>query len=364
MLAKKNLKVIPHFGDKPQTHLTMRLNKSKETKEIISIFVLKTDTEIVKRIQKNHHMERFIIAIVAIFLLVGSKPIAAQQDPHYSMYMFNPLSINPAYAGSLDQASAVGMFRKQWVNFPGAPQTALFSFHSPLKNKNVGLGFQFVNDQHGIIKTNGFNGIYAYHLKLQNSRISMALQAGANNFTANLSSVILNPTGEFDPAFAQNISQWDFNAGAGLFWYGEKFFVGASVPHIANNILSANEINNINVARMRTHAFLTGGYVFTLSPIWKLKPSTLLKYAVGAPLQLDVNLNAYFLDVVGIGVSYRTQDAVVAMLEVLATKQLRFGYAFDQTITKLRGYTGASHEFLLRYDFGFNKQKTITPRFF
>jgi len=348
----------------PNTYLTMKLNKSKETKEIISIFVLNTDTENVKRNHKNKNMERFIIAIAAIFLLSVSKPIHAQQDPHYSMYMFNPLTINPAYAGSLDQASAIGMFRKQWVNFPGAPQTAMFSFHAPLKNKNVGLGFQFVNDQHGIIKTNGFNGIYAYHLKLRNSRISMALQAGANNFTANLSSVILNQTGEFDPAFAQNISQWDFTAGAGLFWYSDKFYVGASIPNIANNILSANQINNINVARMRTHAFLTGGYVFTINPIWKLKPSTLLKYAVGAPLQLDLNLNAYFLDVVGIGVSYRTQDAVVAMLEVLVTNQLRFGYAFDQTISKLRGYTGASHEFLLRYDFGFNKQKTITPRFF
>lgn len=309
-------------------------------------------------------MKRLLTLAFGIALLMSSNRLFAQQDPHYSMYMFNPLTLNPAYAGSLDQASAIGLFRKQWLNFPGAPQSAAFSFHSPLRNKNVGLGFQFINDQHGIIKTNGFNGIYAYHLKFNNSRLSMAVQAGANNFTANLTSVLLDPNNEFDPAFAQNISQWDFNAGAGLFWYSDKFFVGASVPHIANNILSANELNNINVARQRTHAFLTGGYVFTLNPVWKLKPSTLIKYAVGAPLQMDINLNAYFLDVVGLGVSYRTQDAIVAMLEVLATKQLRFGYAFDQTISKLRGYTGSSHELLVRYDFGFNKTRTITPRFF
>lgn len=301
-----------------------------------------------------------------IILILLGLPLAsmAQQDPMYSMYMFNPLAINPAYAGSLDQMQATGLFRRQWANFPGAPQTGTFTFHGPVNKENMGLGFSFINDRIGDMQTNGFMGVYAYHLKFKKSKLSFGLQAGVRNFNLNLTEIKLSPDEQFDDAFSSNLSIWNVNFGTGIFWYSDKWYAGFSIPHLQNNILSDQQFNTTYVARLRTHYNLTAGYVFKLSPTFRLKPSFLIKNVAGAPIQADINANIYWLDVIGFGVSYRTASAFVAMTEIQLTRNLRFGYAFDQAVNGLSGSVGGSHELMLRYEFGFNKNKTITPRYF
>jgi type IX secretion system PorP/SprF family membrane protein len=307
-------------------------------------------------------MKKLCLIIFLASFLVNVK---AQQDPMYSMYMFNTMAINPAYAGSLDHAQVVGLFRRQWLNFPGSPKTANLTYHSPLKNENVGLGFSFVNDQVGDMSTNGFMAAYSYHLRFKKSRLALGLQAGARNFSLALSDIKLSPTpGQSDDAFSGNISQWSLNFGAGAFWYSPNWYLGLGIPNLRNNILSDNQINTAFVARYRTHANLTGGYVFKVSPTIRIKPSFMVKYVGGAPIQIDINANAYWLDLIGFGVSYRSKDALVLMAEIQLNRNIRLGYAYDQTVSSLAGYTGGSHELMLRFDFGFNKNKTLTPRFF
>jgi len=306
-------------------------------------------------------MKKLIFICFTVYL---SGNLKSQQDPMYSMYMFNQLALNPAYSGVFDQGQAQVIFRRQWLQLPGAPQTAGFNVHGPTRNENVALGLSFVNDQHGIINTNSLMSSYAYHLNFPNSRLSLGLQVGAENFSANLTSVSLSPQQEFDAAFQSNISQWSFNYGAGAFWYNDKFYVGMSVPHLRNNIISDQQLNTVYVARRRTHAFITGGYVIDLGATTKLKPSMLIKYASGAPMQIDMNMQIYFYDNLSFGVSYRTMDAVTLIGEIQLTKNFRLGYAFDQTVSALGRHTGVSHEVMLRYNWGFSKDKNLTPRYF
>jgi len=302
--------------------------------------------------------------LLLFFTLIAFLAGNAQQDPMYSMYMFNTMAINPAYAGSLDHAQVTGLFRRQWLDFPGSPRTASLSFHSPMKNEKVGLGISFVNDQMGEMATNSFMGTYAYHLKLKKSRLSFGLQAGARNFSLDLTKIKLGPDQVYDDAFQGNISQWSLNFGAGAFWYSNNWYLGLGIPNLRNNIISTQQLNTVYVARYRTHYNLTGGYVFKLSPTFHFKPSFMVKQVTGAPVQLDLNANFYWLDVIGFGLSYRTNDAVVGLLEIQLNKNFRLGYAYDQTINKLSGYVGGTHEVMLRTDFGFNKNKTVTPRYF
>lgn len=301
-----------------------------------------------------------------ILILCLGLPLAmqAQQDPMYSMYMFNPLAINPAYAGSLDQMQATGLFRRQWVNFPGAPQTGTFTYHAPVASENMGLGFSFINDRMGDMQTNGFMGVYAFHIKFSKSRLGFGLQAGVRNFNLNLTEIKLSPDNQYDDAFANNLSLWNVNFGTGFFWYSDKWYMGFSIPHIQNNILSEQQLNTVYVARLRTHYNLTAGYVFKLSPTFKLKPSFLVKNVAGAPVQVDLNANLYWLDVLGFGLSYRTGGAVVGMAEIQLNRNFKVGYAYDQTVNGLSGSVGGSHELMIRCDFGFNKNKTVTPRYF
>ncbi|MEX1189043.1 MAG: type IX secretion system membrane protein PorP/SprF [Bacteroidia bacterium] len=306
-------------------------------------------------------MKKILLILV---LLVSGFVSKAQQDPMYSMYMFNHMAINPAYAGSLDHLQAVGLFRRQWLDFPGSPRTANLTVHAPTKNEQVGLGFSFVNDQVGDMSTNAFMAAYAYHLKFKKSRLSLGLQAGARNFSLNLNEIQLSPDQGFDEAFQGNISQWSFNFGAGAFWYSDNWYVSLGIPNLRNNIISAQQVQTTYVARNRTHANLSAGFVTELSPIFKLKPSFMIKQVAGAPVQVDLNANLYWLDIIGLGLSYRSGDALVTLLEIQLNRNLRIGYAYDQTVSKLSGNVGGTHEIMLRTDFGFNKNKTLTPRYF
>jgi type IX secretion system PorP/SprF family membrane protein len=104
--------------------------------------------------------------------------------------------------------------------------------------------------------------------------------------------------------------------------------------------------------------------VFRLSNELKLKPSTLIKYSNGTPLQIDLNANLWIHDAIGVGTSYRTGDAFVILLEIQASPNFRMGYAYDYPLTILRTYSSGSHEIMLRYEFTNKSNKVISPRYF
>jgi type IX secretion system PorP/SprF family membrane protein len=95
-----------------------------------------------------------------------------------------------------------------------------------------------------------------------------------------------------------------------------------------------------------------------------LKPSVLIKYIPNAPVEADINLNVLLANILWLGASYRTEDAVVAMVEIQLSKKLRLGYAYDFTLTDVKDYSTGSHEIMLAYDFGYDIMKIKTPRYF
>lgn len=289
-----------------------------------------------------------------------------QQDPMYSQYMFNTLAINPAYAGSRNVLSVTGLVRSQWIGIEGAPKTQTISFDTPLPGKNVGIGFQAFNDQVGITKTTGAFASYAYRLQGQNGTLSFGLQAGISNFRAQYSSITLTSGSAGDPAFGQDVNAILPNFGTGIYYNSEKFYIGASVPHLLNNQLNNGEVSVTNglVSRQYIHAFLTAGYVIDIGLDYKIKPSFMVRGVKGAPLQADLSANFWIKDALAIGAQYRTKSDVSAMLEAQISPQIRIGYAFDRSITKLVNYNSGSHEIMLRYEFGFEKDKILAPRYF
>ena len=304
------------------------------------------------------------MATLSVLCLCATKG-SAQQDPRYSMYMFNAMSFNPAYAGSLDEVAATVLYRKQWLSFPGAPQTGSFNIHAPIQKENMGLGLSFLNDKAGIINQNYLNLAYSYHLKFKKSRLSLGLQAVVQNFSAGLSKVQTNQQGYTDNAFnSGDVSVYGINFGTGAFYYSDKYFIGISAPHLLSSNMEKKLAGDPVAAKQGTHAYLTGGYVFTLNPIIKLKPTALLKYAANSPMQVDVNAMVYFYDLIGFGATYRTTDSFNAMTEIILPKGFRVAYAFDYTLSPLKNYQTGSHEIIMQYRFGFNKNRLTSPRLF
>jgi len=79
------------------------------------------------------------ITLVSSLLVLATQASYAQQDPNFTQYMYNTLSINPAYAGSRDAFSAVALHRSQWLGFDGAPTSQTLSAHTPIKEGKNGI---------------------------------------------------------------------------------------------------------------------------------------------------------------------------------------------------------------------------------
>ena len=188
----------------------------------------------------------------------------AQQDAMYTQYAFNALALNPAYAGSRNNVlNATALYRRQWIGIEGAPETQTLSFDMPVNEKRVGLGVQFFNDKIGITKTTGAYASYAYRIEMENGNLALGLQAGMTNFRADFTSVALNTGSPTDPAFSENINKFLPNFGAGVYFNTDRFYVGASVPHLFNNKLTDHTVDVSNsFSRQYIHTFITMGYVF------------------------------------------------------------------------------------------------------
>ena len=303
--------------------------------------------------------------ILILSILCSSLSVLGQQDAMYSQYMFNTLAINPAYAGSRNIMSATTLLRTQWVGIEGAPKTQTISFDMPLRNEKLGIGVQAFNYKMGITNLSGGFASFAYRIPMDNSTLAFGLQAGASHIKADLSSVNLgNPTP--DQKFLKNMDQVFLNFGTGVYFNSERFYLGVSVPHLLKNTLNNNSLNisdgQLSLAQL--HLFVTSGYVIDLGPDFKLKPSFLFKGIQGAPIQVDLNTNLWIKDVFSVGAQYRTGSAVAAMLEIQVTPQVRVGYSYDRSITKLAEFNSGSHEIMLRYELDFNRTRDLSPRYF
>lgn len=301
-------------------------------------------------------VNRWIFVLTAV---AGSMQLQAQQDPMYSQYMFNMLSVNPAFAGTREMLTATALYRKQWVGIDGAPTTLTFSADAPVRNQRMALGVNMVSDKIGISKTMLINISYAYRVMLVNGGVlSLGLQGGINQYRADYSSVKTSYPGidspPVDQAFASSEGNLFPNFGFGAYYYTGRFYVGMAVPKMLKNNLSGTNSPTLDFTsypnRQNRHLFIATGYSFDMNHDWTLKPSLLIKGVHGAPLEMDVNVNAWWREKVGAGLSYRTADAMVAMLQFQARPEINFGYAYDMTLSKFAGTNSGSHELMVRFE--------------
>ncbi|WP_333693594.1 PorP/SprF family type IX secretion system membrane protein [Flavobacterium sp.] len=302
------------------------------------------------------------IYFALLIVLVSLSEVSAQQDPHYTQYMYNMNVINPAYAGSKENLAFGLLYRKQWVDIEDAPTTFTFSGHTPA-GKNVGLGLSLISDEIGPVKEQNVYGDFSYTLNLGGEhRLAFGLKAGATFHKVDFN--IIRPTlpDPADGVFGDNISNVYFNLGTGFFYYTDKYYVALSVP----NMLKAKHLdfNGREYGNEVSHYFLTGGYVFDLNPNLKFKPFAMLKSAFNAPTSLDVSTNFLFNEKFEIGATYRLEDSFGAMVNYAISPNLRIGYAYDHIVSDLNVTTPSSHEIILLFDVNFPKKVSRSPRYF
>lgn len=301
--------------------------------------------------------------LVALIVFSITMDLQAQQDPHYTQYMYNMNVINPAYAGSKENLSIGMLYRKQWVEIEDAPTTATFSGHAPV-GKNVGLGLSVISDKIGPVEENNIYGDFSYTLNLGGEhKLAFGLKAGLTLHQVGLFSDIDHTLpDDNDPAFAQNTSNSYFNLGSGLFYYTNKYYLALSVPNMMKS--KHLDYNGRKFGSEVSHYFLTGGYVFDVSENIKFKPFFMMKSAFNAPTSLDLSTNFLFNQKFEAGITYRLEDSFGAMINYAITPNVKLGYAYDHIVSDLNVTTPSSHEIVLLFDLNFPRKVSSSPRFF
>ncbi len=299
-------------------------------------------------------MKRWAVALA--MMMLGTFGFA-QQKTVISQYMYSGLLLNPAYAGNQNQLKVDFMYRKQWLNFDGAPTTLTVAAHSSLKNKRVGVGFAVANDKIGVHQDIGFYGMYAYKIPFQSGTLALGLQAGFNQLTADYDQLNLAQNG--DIVFSTFDKKFNPNFGTGLFYSTKTFYAGLSVPYLLeNSITSVN--GTLSEGREHRYYFLTAGKVIDVNKNLKYIPSMLLRYQQGAPMGFDINMSFMFEEVVNLGISYRSSDAITGMFSLILNENLIFGYAYDHSITDISKYADGTHEFYVNYRISLFREKCHT----
>ncbi len=311
------------------------------------------------------HNYKLYTIIVLFFTTIFN--VEGQQLPQFTQYMYNTISVNPAYAGSRQVLSMVGLHRSQWAGFGKGPETQTISIHSPLRNDKIGVGISFINDKLGYEKFTYLYGDVSYTINLNDEmKLAFGLKAGFTQY--NLDNELIEAEG-IDPGVSGVRNRWEPNIGAGMFLHTDKWYVGFSAPRLLNIDHNDLNIGGVDYGVVdKVSYYLTGGYVFDLSDNIKFKPATLIKATRGAPLSYDITANFLFNEKFWLGGSYRFNEftgALGALVDFQVSKQFRIGYAYEYPLSDISQYSSGTHEVLLMFELNRPKSyRAKSPRYF
>ena len=294
--------------------------------------------------------------ILTYFVILGSV-VNAQQDPQFTMFMFDRVSYNPAAAGIDGVLNVTAFYRNQWSGFDGAPTTGLLNVSSPIFSINSGVGISLYFDEIG--QQNTINGLLSYNYQLKvgsGYKLGMGVALGMYNSKLGTDWVARDDIDNDTAIPISGESSTVFDASFGLVLRSEQLYVGLSVTH-----LSGGKLENLNIA-LTQHYYFEAGYDFILGDEFKLIPNVLVKTDF-ISTQFDANLTAMWNNVIWLGVSYRFEDAVAPMVGIqlpVGKGEIRIGYAYDVTLSDIKNYSSGSHEIFVNYNMSLGKPLSKT----
>lgn len=325
-----------------------------------------------------------ILTVIILSFIFGDA--LSQQVPMYSQYVMNGFLVNPSFAGRDGYTTVNLTVREQWVGIDGAPSTYAASFQTrllkdsyiskstsvrkklvkPTKGGKVGLGGYVFNDNNGIMHRTGGQVAYAYHIETGRTNgypndLAFGLALTVYNFNIKTDGLNYDPDDPYLNNYDKSVFITDFNFGASF--TTSKYYVGFAMTNILRGSLIFADTSQ-NKRTELGNFFLTGGIKFPLNNDWTLQPSAFIKSSdmMLTSVQMDLTARMFYKEDYWAGVSYRTGDAIIALIGLKYDRFL-FGYAYDFTLTDIRGQTLGTHEITMAVKFGESarRYRWITP---
>ena len=298
--------------------------------------------------------KNFTISLLSGLLFV--LPGFAQQDPQFSQHMFTKLYYNPGFAGANDAICGTLLYRNQWTGFGGEPKTMMLTADMPVDALHGGVGLSVhALDNLGGGGSMNIKANYAYRADLGNGRIGIGLGIGYHQESLNGSKLVYNDAGDQNIPTG-NVSGGTYDLSLGVYYNTDDLYVGLSSSHLTANDLKYGDIS-MQIAR---HYFFMAGYNYDINSSLTIKPAVMIKSDI-VETQFDVNANLFINQKYWVGGAYRFQDAIVVMAGIEIMPNLKLGYSYDITTSKLKSYSSGTHEIVLGYCM--NVSKTIKRQF-
>ena len=313
-------------------------------------------------------MKQFSIFIFLLAALSGM----AQQEAHFTHFMFNQQYLNPAFVGSRNTGSFTGIHRSQWIGFEGAPTSQILSFQTPVMKSRAGVGGMIRRTSIGITNDWAMTGAYSYNIRLtQKWDLRLGMHAALKYFGIEFDSPDAVTEQPNDPSLndGEFRDKYTANVGIGMYLkFQDYFYFGLSSPFIYPNEIGFNDLSSFT-AEVEQHRYLMGGGAIPVSAQFELMPNFLIKWVDNAPIGLDLNLSIRYMKKVMAGLTYRpggngTGESVDALLFFQFGQKFGAGLGYDLTLSDVRDYQSGSIEVMLRYDLRDEKGNLENPRYF
>ncbi|MCH1534943.1 MAG: PorP/SprF family type IX secretion system membrane protein [Schleiferiaceae bacterium] len=289
---------------------------------------------------------------IALFAMLCSSALWAQQDVQFTQFANNKIFYNPGVTGAGDAICLSAAHRSQWVGFENAPTTQNFSANIPLNFLHGGLALNFTNDMIGYFQDITFGVGYGYQMDLAGGTLGLGLRADFRNKNVT-SGVWAPPQTMNDPSLvALGSTSMATDLSFGAYYQQDAWYAGLSSTRLleTKDILNATGGSANAQIRGQRHYYLMGGYNLDLGNGIVLQPAAMIKSDL-VTTQLDINAAATYNNQIWGGVTYRVYDALAVMAGYQITKDLRATYSYDLTTSSLAKSSSGSHEIMMSYCF-------------
>ncbi|MDR7371485.1 type IX secretion system membrane protein PorP/SprF [Flavobacterium aquidurense] len=293
----------------------------------------------------NSNPKKILIFVAALFL---TYMVRAQNDAKLSIFNYNPLIYNPAFAGAADGLNIAGIYSSQWYGFDGAPKTLFLSADTKLPYKKIGLGLSLYHDVIGPAREYNIEGNFAYYIDLNYKyKLALGLKSGLNSYKVDLNQLDVYQPGEdvFNSGFENHLS---LIMGLGINLYSDKFFIGISTPNVLASKYYNSNYSTV-LSKRKNNYYLNTGYKFELRRDVSLTPAALIRVTEGAPISVLTSLNLNWYEKYIASLNFDYNSSVGLLFGVRVFDNFKVGYSYDQSITKFSRYNNGTHTFLLTY---------------
>ena len=321
-------------------------------------------------------MRRRTLFILVLFFIVPAA-LKAQQVPIYSQYMMNKYLINPAYAGSQGYTSYNLTARQDMLGFDNANapmtqalcaetrilQSSYLAKARLIKSRNrskrpsgrVGLGGYLFNDRNGMINRTGLQGTYAYHIQIGDGQLSFGASGTVYQFKINKDE--LNLADQYDKLIdGRDNTMFIPDASAGIYYQYQNFQAGISTKNMFQSVLKFGSDESFSNYRLLRHHYLMTSYRYEIGEGYQIEPALLLRTTERMNFKADISVRGYYKNDYWLGLTYRTNSAVITMVGVKVGK-IYFGYAYDYSLKEIQNITYGSHEIMIGIRFGDSQRR-------